>query len=281
MKRFYISCLLALVIPSWAIPGFGAPDKKPKWQTEIDQRAKELESLQQQNGTGSERLQKTNFPATFNDLSFTERLNETSKDMKKYKDLKAFRELDVKTASEWCSDSEHKDSVECWDWNCFQNKGGKNYATVGCITYRCAKSEYRTKYEKECKENDYCAVDPTSYKCMKYKCNETDEKDSQACVDWLCKNDPTYRSGNASKCKSPGTACTPTAAHSKSGVYNNSGQCVITKCEGAYSPDSAGTSCIQNSGGGGTGGSSGGVTINVNPGGGTGRVPRGVVYNLY
>ena len=48
--------------------------KIPKWGQEQAERAKELETLQRQNGTGNEHhLTQTDFPATYADLSFSER----------------------------------------------------------------------------------------------------------------------------------------------------------------------------------------------------------------
>lgn len=82
-----------------------------KWQIEQKERADELQRLQAQNGVGSEHLVKTDFPATYADLSFSERLENDRAGLEPFKDLKAYNTLDVKSESEWCE--EHYNSSEC------------------------------------------------------------------------------------------------------------------------------------------------------------------------
>ena len=92
---------------------FNNPYKKQPtdWQKEQTERAKELEALQKQNGTGNERLTKTNFPATYADLSFSERMENNREGLMPYKDAVAYKTLNVKTAEEWCD--EHPTLPEC------------------------------------------------------------------------------------------------------------------------------------------------------------------------
>lgn len=75
----------------------------PKWRTEINQRAAELEELQRQNGGDDIGLDANSFPATYADLSFSERIANEKAGLEPYKDLKPYRELNVESASEWCS----------------------------------------------------------------------------------------------------------------------------------------------------------------------------------
>lgn len=82
-----------------------------KWQIEQKERADELQRLQAQNGVGSEHLVKTDFPATYADLSFSERLENDRAGLEPFKDLKAYNTLDVKSESEWCEG--HYNSSEC------------------------------------------------------------------------------------------------------------------------------------------------------------------------
>ena len=82
-----------------------------KWQIEQKERAEELQRLQAQNGVGDEHLVKTDFPATYADLSFLERLENDRAGLEPFKDLKAYKTLDVKSESEWCEG--HYNSSEC------------------------------------------------------------------------------------------------------------------------------------------------------------------------
>lgn len=89
----------------------------PKWQQEQNERAAELQALQRQNGVGGEHVQYTDFPATYADLSFSERIENDRAGLEPFKDLKAYKTLDVKTAEEWCGkDGEHANSPECVAW---------------------------------------------------------------------------------------------------------------------------------------------------------------------
>ena len=83
-----------------------------KWQIEQKERSDELQRLQSQNGVGSEHLTKTDFPATYADLSFSERMENDRAGLEPYKDLKAYKTLKVKSESEWCED-EHANAPEC------------------------------------------------------------------------------------------------------------------------------------------------------------------------
>jgi len=83
-----------------------------KWKQEENERARELQGLQRQNGVGNEHITKTDFPATYADLSFSERMANDTAGLEPFKDMKAYKTLDVKTESEWCNDG-HMDSSEC------------------------------------------------------------------------------------------------------------------------------------------------------------------------
>lgn len=82
-----------------------------KWQQEIQERAQELEELQRQNGGNSAELTATEFPATYADLSLSERVANEMAGLEPYKDMKAYRELNVQTLDEWCA--EHSDAPGC------------------------------------------------------------------------------------------------------------------------------------------------------------------------
>ena len=83
-----------------------------KWQQEYKERSDELQSLQRENGPNIE-ITQTDFPATYADLSFSGRMENDFEGLMPYKDMKAFRTLDVKTKEEWCAD--HPDYAMCKD----------------------------------------------------------------------------------------------------------------------------------------------------------------------
>ena len=85
----------------------------PQWQQEIKERSQELQELQRQNGADSYNLSATDFPTTYADLSFSERMNLASQDYAKYKDMNAYQGLNVKGESEWCEDGAHYNTPEC------------------------------------------------------------------------------------------------------------------------------------------------------------------------
>ena len=83
----------------------------PQWQQEINERSQELQQLQQQNAADSSNLSAVAFPTTYSDLSFTARMANAAEGYAPYKDMKAYRTIEVKSEGEWCP--EHTDAPEC------------------------------------------------------------------------------------------------------------------------------------------------------------------------
>ena len=96
----------------------------PKWQQEIKERNDELEALQRQNGAGGEHVSYTDFPATYADLSFSERINNERIGLEPFKDLNPYKTLNVKSESEWCSD--HPTLPECKEKQKDDDQGGND-----------------------------------------------------------------------------------------------------------------------------------------------------------
>lgn len=115
-----------------------------KWQMEQKERADELQRLQSQNGAGSEHLSKTDFPATYADLSFSERLENDRESLMPYKDASAYRTLNVKSKAEWCN--ENSNSPDCKESQ--QNNNNSNQTTQ--IHEDCS------KYSKNTEAYDCC-----------------------------------------------------------------------------------------------------------------------------
>ena len=94
--------------------------KTPQWQQEINERSRELQELQSENGAGNYGLSATAFPTTYNDLSFTKRMENEAIGYEPYKGKSAYKTIDVKSANEWCK--EHQGSRECQEYEEQQKK---------------------------------------------------------------------------------------------------------------------------------------------------------------
>lgn len=129
-----------------------------KWQIEQKERADELQRLQAQNGVGKEHLVKTDFPATYADLSFSERMENDRAGLMPYKDTTAYRTINVKSESEWCR--EHPESSECKTQNTSQNTNQPNNQN----TYQQDNSENITQNSG----NDNVIIKPDPEKGMVY-----------------------------------------------------------------------------------------------------------------
>lgn len=92
--------------------------KLQQWQQDILDRKQELKNLQVANGVNSSHLVRTpEFPATYADLSFTERMENAAAGYEPYKDKRAYKEIEIEKMSAeelWCkqNDERHKKLVE-------------------------------------------------------------------------------------------------------------------------------------------------------------------------
>lgn len=73
----------------------------PQWQQDIDERTQELERLQAQNGTNMGRVEKADFPTTFADLSFSERMDVKTEGYEPFKDMQAYHPITLEPMSEY------------------------------------------------------------------------------------------------------------------------------------------------------------------------------------
>lgn len=92
--------------------------KTPQWQQEINERSRELQELQEQNGAGNEGLSATAFPTTYKDLSFSERMANEAAGYAPYKDKSAYQIINVQNSYDWCKN--HQGSPECRDYEARQ-----------------------------------------------------------------------------------------------------------------------------------------------------------------
>ena len=73
----------------------------PQWQQDVIERTQELEKLQASNGGNMGNVAKADFPTTFADLSFEERLNIKAQGYEPYKDKKAYNSIKLESAEEY------------------------------------------------------------------------------------------------------------------------------------------------------------------------------------
>lgn len=95
----------------------------PQWQQDIKERSIELQQLQQQNGAGGEHLSAADFPTTFEDLSFSERMATKTEGYEPFKDSHAYIVPNFINESQWCS-GEGRGRAECENY-------AKRTATTG------------------------------------------------------------------------------------------------------------------------------------------------------
>lgn len=112
-KWLFAFCLIAYNFSALAAPTAFPTMKQQNsnWKQDMNDRANELQNLQQQNGYGGEHLTKTDFPTTYADVPFAQRIENEKAGLEPFKDKKAYMELKVKTAEEWCN--EHSDDSLC------------------------------------------------------------------------------------------------------------------------------------------------------------------------
>ena len=115
--------------------------KTPQWQQEINERSRELQDLQQQNGAGKESLSAAAFPTTYKDLSFTERMANEAAGYAPFKDKSAYQTINVKNTYDWCED--HRGAPECKDFEAQQSKQQNDNASTGSQQVKNGKTVFK------------------------------------------------------------------------------------------------------------------------------------------
>jgi hypothetical protein len=189
----------------------------PKWQQEINERNQELLELQKENGVGNEHLSKTDFPATYADLSFKSKMELMNEGYEPYKDKSAYKVPDFQTAAKWCADGSHKNSPECVAYferlkDCTSVAKEANPSQKDLIVH----AEYKGK-TKAC-EVVTCApgYDPNA---QKNGCKKIDGTD---CIKEAKKSDENAETAEI-----------------------KDGKCVIKTCKDGKTPDASGTHCVD------------------------------------
>ena len=89
----------------------------PKWKQEINERTQELQELQEQNGAGNNQLSATDFPTTYADLSFSERMANATEGYEPYAGKTAYVFPDnehVLKSDDYCSS--HLSDATCAEY---------------------------------------------------------------------------------------------------------------------------------------------------------------------
>lgn len=176
----------------------------PKWKQEINERSNELQSLQQQNGAGSEHLSANAFPMTFNDLSLSERITVKAEGYAPYKDKSAYVVPDFKSASEWCSSGDHASSPECVAFrDCTDTLKGK----VDHMVHAEYNADHSVCQVKQCDAG--------------WRPNKT----ANGCIE------------------NKDTPCKLNVPYEERSAIDDDGICKIQKCEKGWRPDADKTAC--------------------------------------
>ena len=81
--------------------------KLQEWQMEILDRKQELKDLQAANGVTTPKLVRTTeFPTTYADLSFTERMENTAAGYEPFKDARAYKEIEIESQEDYLARQE-------------------------------------------------------------------------------------------------------------------------------------------------------------------------------
>ncbi len=91
-QKFQIKNPYEPKLPTW--------NGKP-WAQEMIERTQELNQLQSQNGVGSEKIVNADFPTTYADLSFTERMANETAGYEPWKDAKAYLAMDIESEQDY------------------------------------------------------------------------------------------------------------------------------------------------------------------------------------
>ena len=75
----------------------------PEWQQEIINRQNELQQLQKQNGAGGEDVSAEDFPSTYNDLSFSSKMQLMTDGYEPFKDKSAYIIPEWQSKDKWCA----------------------------------------------------------------------------------------------------------------------------------------------------------------------------------
>ena len=67
----------------------------PDWATDMRERQLELQALHTETGTNNHQIQSADFPTTYADVSFTDRLENARNGYEPFKDARAYREMDI------------------------------------------------------------------------------------------------------------------------------------------------------------------------------------------
>lgn len=179
-----------------------------KWQQDIKGRADELAELQKQNGSDSYALSATSFPKTYEDLSFTERIENERAGLMPYKDLQPYVTPDIKNIAEWCSEKGHQ-------------------STQACIKFKDCTAIAKEK-DKRVAKAEY---DDGRVKCNVIECiaGFVPKSNKQGCMD------------------EPGKDCTAEMKkkdeHVTGAEYDEKGKCIVTRCEASYEPNETKDGC--------------------------------------
>ena len=231
--------------------------KTPQWQAEIKERADEIEEYEREMRGGDPHLTPTSFPMTYADFSFSERMKNDAAGLMPYKDMKAYKTLNVKTAEEWCNDVEHSNSPECRAYrNCTDMMKSKdknvilaeynNNKTV-CEVKQCVPGYVPNKTKNGCIKNPGTDCFAQMQDVPHVTAAQIDENGRCAVI--ACEQG-WHKNAAADGCdKNTGMDCmdelSPLPAHVTAAEKDSNGQCKVKQCETGWTPNTAQNGCVR------------------------------------
>ena len=202
----------------------------PEWKQDIIDRSQELKKLQNQNA-GNNNLSAAAFPTTYADLSFSERMQNAAAGYAPYKDLKAYKIPDFKTAEEWCSDAEHSGEPYCVEY--FDKKKDKAEEVLQCTKEAIARAKTLKGYANDTDTNILYARKTPEHKCEVMSCSGGYHVNSSKtlCLNLNCKDELQDKSN--------------VVYAQRDSQDGETGVCKIIECTTGYIVSNTGLKCIK------------------------------------
>ena len=124
----------------------------PDWATDMRERQLELQALHTETGTNNHQIQSADFPATYADVSFTDRLENARNGYEPFKDAHAYREMDIEDEETYLARIERsKPTKKCTEKTC----------NIDYVLNGGTKADNSPESHTTCSGNDTTLEDPS------------------------------------------------------------------------------------------------------------------------
>ena len=124
----------------------------PDWATDMRERQLELQALHTETGTNNHQIQSADFPTTYADVSFTDRLENARNGYEPFKDAHAYREMDIEDEETYLARIERsKPTKKCTEKTC----------NIDYVLNGGTKADNSPESHTTCSDNDTTLEDPS------------------------------------------------------------------------------------------------------------------------